>query len=574
MIAPGCRMPVRSHGFVSHRAIVALSLCALAGLTTAWSMFERGLFQDDAQTMFRVFLVDGVLQQSWHAIGTPTRKLQGIPYALALASSDALSVIRVCNESLPLAIALLSAALLRYGLHRSRVVAFLAGALTITATSDWLTSSPVAMGYHLAIACHLAGVVGMTLWIGRGRRGWLMLGLLGGAASLWTQDAAATVHPVTPVLFYLASQGPAARRRAAWAAALWWAIAVPYYATFLPFLADDAGYAGVALVSSTWAARALRTWDLVSYNFTPWVWALGRPQWFARPPGEPSTAGLWFAVAGLAVTGLAAWRLRAAADRSPVRPDIAAHGRLAAVFAVFTVLANATFMAVHLAEFHYRTQLLSRVWTSVALALLAGAIARRGITGMALAATTVAAFVGFGIAGGHERQDYFRGYWRRHQGELASIAAALPAHPTAYLVLRRREPATYYTASEAPYLARAWATLLDEDRATECRVFLAAAERGTTCSPDPDALVCRGDRSARCGPDLTAAHRIPYGALIVATYDPESARYVVDADLPPSFAPSAGPGADARHAYRPGALVRGDRLGRLAGNLVGAGVRR
>ena len=181
-------------------------------------------------------------------------------------------MIRMFNEALPLAIAILVAALVRHGLHLTRTVAFVAAALTVTASSDWLTASPVAMGYHQAIAYHLLGVIGLALWTIRGRLGWLLLGLLAGTASLWTQDSAATVHPLTPVLFYLAARGgtggPVARRRAAWGTVLWWAVALPYYATFLPFLADDTGYAGVAFVSSTWTARAIRTWDLPA-PFTP-----------------------------------------------------------------------------------------------------------------------------------------------------------------------------------------------------------------------------------------------------------------------------------------------------------------
>jgi hypothetical protein len=224
--------------------------------------------------------------------------------------------------------------------------------------------------------------------------------------------------------------------------------------------------------------------------------------------------------------------------------------RAIALLLLMTVAANAPYTAVHLAEVHYRTQLLSRVWASAAVTVLVCALWSRG--GLPRAAAVIAAtvFVTCGVLGGIERQDYFRGYWSRHQAELVSLAAVLPLRePGATLVLRRPQ-SPVYAATEAPYLARAWVTILAGDPAMECRVVLLAPDRGTSCRATPDAVVCAGDASPRCTDRADAAMRIPYDALVVLTYTPATATYVVDDRLPSDFTPDEQ-AAQAQAAYRP-----------------------
>ncbi len=97
-------------------------------------------------------------------ITSSTRRLQGAPYALALASGEPLLVLRLTSEFLTLAIGVLAALLAASALRLPAAGAFAAGALTITATSDWLTASFVATGYHLAIALYLAGTLALVWW--------------------------------------------------------------------------------------------------------------------------------------------------------------------------------------------------------------------------------------------------------------------------------------------------------------------------------------------------------------------------------------------------------------------------
>ena len=84
--------------------------------------------------------------------------------------------------------------------------------------------------------------------------------------------------------------------------------------------------------------------------------------------------------------------------------------------------ANAPYAAVHLSEFRYRTELMSRVWASLALAVVFAFLQSRPSAWSRRAGVAmVLAFVGLGILGGLERQDYFVAYSRRHAAELGSL---------------------------------------------------------------------------------------------------------------------------------------------------------
>ncbi len=549
-------MPTRPPVISTSRLLAVFGLVVLALLTTAWTTFDRGLFQDDAQTLFRIYLVDGVWSQLWHPIGTPSRRLQGVPYALALQVSNPLAWIQVWSEALPWAIAVVVMAIARLGARLPRPWAFVAGALTVTATSDWLTASPVAIGYHLAILLHALGVLGLTAFVtGRGAM-WLAAGVVTGTASLWTVDAATTLYPFMPVLVWLMATDEAGRRRAHTAAVLWWLAAVPYYVTFIAFLGDSSSYASVAILDTPWWHRTARLVLLVLQNVTPWRWASARPDWFGHLETAWWPAAILPMVAGLAsVSTVATWLRgqgrdeRVASGRSPVW--------LALAFAASAVVVNATYMAVHLAHMYYRTQLHSRLWASLALATGLYALSRRGPREARVAVGVVALFIAGGIAGGQERQAYFNAHWQRHRVELASVAEAFPADRGAHLLLYRPEPPALYRATEAPYLARAWATLLGEDQRAECRLFLVDATRGTSCTAEADGLVCRGDHSARCAAYETPGHRIPYDRLVVAAWNELAGRYDVQASLPAPLLPTGEAGAVARRAYQPARLAPG-----------------
>lgn len=536
-------------------AVAALAVLALC--TTAWTTFDRGLFQDDAQVLWDVRHQPTVLAQVWQPIGSETRRLQGTPYALALGLPDTLDGILLLTELLPFGVALLAMAITRVAAQVTWPWAFLGGALTISATSDWLTASPVALGYQLAVLLFAGGVLGLLRWARFGGPMAFTAAIVCGTASLWTIDAATTVYPLVPLLGYLAADDEAGRHRAKRLAWAWWLVALPYYALFVAFLIAPDSYAAVAVLDRPWWHRLARLALLVAHNALPWRWALARGEWFGPTPWPPPGPTAVAVTVGLATVGLAFHRLR----RVPAGPrdDDPWRGlAMAGVFAICTVLANATYMSVQLAFLYYRTHVHARLWWSMALALGLAWLARQGARQARAAVVIATLFLGFGIAGGVERQVYFRDAWTRHRVELASLAEALPPSP-AHLVLTRRADPGVYVATQVPYLARFWAGLLGSDLWDMCRVSLVAPLHETTCHADPDRLVCEvavNRTNARCGPTAGRAE-IPYDRLVVADYDPATNRYEVAPALPDAFTPTGDAGVRARAAYTPRTLAPG-----------------
>lgn len=547
---PGARLTAP---LVAVAALAVLALCA-----TAWTTFDRGLFQDDAQVLWDVRHQPTFLAQIWQPIGSETRRLQGTPYALALRLPDTLDGILFFTELLPFLVAIVAMAITRVAAQVTWPWAFLAGALTITATSDWLTASPVALGYQMAVLLFMSGVLGLLRWARFGGRVAFAAALACGTASLWTIDAATTVYPLVPLLGYLVADDERGRDRAKRMTWAWWLVAAPYYVLFVVFLFDTSSYAAVAMVDRPWWHHVARLGLLVLHNLAPWRWALARGEWFGPSPWPPLAHTAIAVAIGLATTvGAFRWLRRAPAGP---RDDDPWRGlTMAIAFAICTVLANATYMSVQLAFLYYRTHVHARVWWAMALALGLAWLARQG-SGRARVAVAIAAlYVGFGIAGGVERQVFFRDAWTRHRVELASLAEALPAAP-AHLVLTRRADPGAYVATQVPYLARFWAGLLGADVWDMCRVSLVAPLKETTCVAEPDRLVCEvavTRTNARCGPAAGRAE-IPYDRLVVADYDAATNRYEVAATLPEAFTPAGDAGPRARAAYTPKTLAPGE----------------
>lgn len=560
------RLAMTARARIGPVVMAGLALVVLALCTTGWLARERGLFQDDAQVLFEMLQLDGdLLRQATEPLASPTRRLQGLPYALALRTNDPLLAIQIWTEVLPFLVALTALVLAHQAAHLPLAWAFLAAALTMTASSDWLTASPVAIGYHMAILLHACGAIGLTLWSRHGARWALAFGLITGTASLWTIDAATTIYPLTPLLAFLAATDADGRRRARTAGLWWLVLSVPYYALFVSFILDDTGYAGVALLDRPWWHRAARLTLLVLNNVAPWRWATARGEWFGPSPLPPLVPTLVAMTTGLAATALAFRGLA----RTAVDADTSPRLRFAWLFAVFTVLANATYMSVQGAFLYYRTNLHARLWASLALAVALAALSRRSTRHAWAAAGIAACFIAGGIAGGVERQVYFRDAWQRHYPEVASLAALVPASP-GELVLVRRETPPAYVATQVPYLARFWAGLLGSDTSARCRVTLITPQRENSCTPRAEGLACERlvtRTNTACG--TTAGFGvIPYDRLVVGTFDPASGEYRLAPSLPPDLTPAGDAGVAARAAYAPERIMQGRPTAPLARRLL------
>jgi hypothetical protein len=468
--------------------------------------FSRTLFQDDVQTLFRVFsdpegLASGALTLFG---GTVTRSLLGVPSAIALLTPWPRAVLQALYGLGWLATACV-AYLLARRLYGHGPAPLLAGAFTATATADYLTNSLVTLPAALAQLACFAALAGLLRYVQDGAATSLVLACGLAQLSLFTCEYAVPAVALAPALLLTAATD---RRRVAVASAAWYATSVPYLWFLLEFLDDPTGYAAVAVQPAPIVTRALAAGRLFLHHFTPWTW-VARQQWFADPGSTiPAPMAVGFAILG-ALAFLLVARRGDRIEPSPLR------WRVPLVCLLVCFAAGAPFATVQLGHLFARTHLNSRLFAALALA---GLLQRRAT------ATRVAgaALVALGVLGGVERQDYFTAYSTRHRAELRSILAAVPGlAPDAALVLRT--PAhRYFLATEVPYLARAWMTLLYQDPSVECRVAVWALP-GATCEERDGTLVCRGEISPRCVPaHLPREQRLRRDRAVVLDYDPES----------------------------------------------------
>jgi len=339
-------------------------------------------------------------------------------------------------------------------------------------------------------------------------------------------------------------------------AVAWYASAIPYLVVFGRFLHHPHGYAATALVHLTPGAWLSRCVALLVYNFEPWRWAFGRPQWMpAAAEVIPLAVRVVLAVVMGAAFSVALWRQRGSSE--PRRDWVAT----AAACLLLMAASNAAFASVHLAEFFCRTHVLSRVFAVLALAIVLDSARSRAAR--LLAAGVAVSFVTLGTLGGLERQDYLAGQWRRHRQELRSILDAAPSLvPDTRVVLRVRAH-DRYMATDAGYLTRAWMALAYADPSLECRVFLWSDTRGMQCRPGAGALACSGERSPHChGLDRRQEDVMSYSQLLFFDYDAAANRYAILPTLPPE---AAGPDDT---AYAPEARIDRRPASALARDLV------
>jgi hypothetical protein len=222
---------------------------------------------------------------------------------------------------------------------------------------------------------------------------------------------------------------------------------------------------------------------------------------------------------------------------------------LAALLALMALATNAAYANLQFAEIFYRTHVLSRVWSSLALGILAGWAAARWPRARLGIFAVPALFVAFGTWGGLERQDLFVSTWRQHQRELSSIAANAPAlRPGTGIILRSGILPPTYLATQVHYLTRAWLTLIYDRPDVHCLRLGTAV--GTGCRPASTGLDCWHPGQADCFAKGTCApDHFDYDRLIVMDYDAASGVY----RLRPSLAgdPLAAGAEAAASSYRP-----------------------
>jgi len=479
----------------------------------------------------------------------PLRRLYALPFVLAQATPHPVLALQLLYGAFWVGQALAAGWITGMLFPQRRLNRLLVVALTLTATSDYLTNNLTAVGYDFAVLTLLLAVGCGLRFLQRGGAGWLLAAAAALGASLWTIDVAVPALPLLPLLVAWQA-GIRPRPRSVALLLAWGAIVAPVALLEWRFLHDPKSYAAGAVIpmpASMLAGRAMASW---SENFMPWHWAFARKVWYPRPP-IAIPAGAMALAAALAVAALA-MRVRRTPPEAPPAPASRVLG-LAALLALMALASNAAYANLHFADIYYRTHVLSRIWVSLALGILACWAAARWPRARLAFLAVPTLFVGLGTWGGLERQDLFLSTWRRHQRELLSIARTAPAlRPGTGVLLRSGTMPPTYLATQAEYLTYAWLTLIyDEPRTHTLRLW---ALRGTGCQPTPQGLDCWHEGQADCFAARTCApDHFAYDRLILMDYDVGAGVYRLRTSL--AGDPLAKGAEAAASAYRPEALI-------------------
>jgi hypothetical protein len=495
-------------------AVLYLGLLVLVwGLTVPL----RGLWQDDTMLLGLARRFQG------HGLApvTPTRRLYTLPFHLALATPQPIWTLHAFLGLVWLGEALVAGWLVRLLLPGQRLTRFLTICLTLTATSDYLTNNLTGLGYNLAAFTLLLAIAWGMRYLDEGQVRWLVPSCAVIAFSIWTLDLAIPALPFVPLLFFWRSGLKSWRRVLLFGLA--WALALaPAALAEWRFLHDPSSYAAVAIRPMSLMARVSRTASFWLENFAPWRWAFARHSWYPRPAAIISGWAM-----GLAAALAAAWfafraRQVPSAERSlGAVPTLS----LVALFAGMALTANAAYASIQMAELQFRTHILSRIWASLALAILVGWAAEEWPRLRAVFLLVPTLFVGLGVWGGLERQDLWAATWRLHHKELLSIVTNAPAFtPGTGLILRSESTPYLYLATEADYLAQNWLILLYDD--PSIHALRLAPDRGTGCRGTPQGLECWHEQKADCFAAGTCpADRFPYESLVLMDFDDQAGVY-------------------------------------------------
>jgi hypothetical protein len=481
---------------------------------------QRGLWQDDVQAVGEAF------QRSSHSFvalfapdPSPLRRLTLLPSAIARATPHPIWALHGLCAAIWLGHGLLAGWIVGLLLPGRRWTRFAVVCLTLTATSDFTAGSIVALAYNVA-ALLLLGAVGCALlWIGRGWIVALIASPILLACSLLTMEVALPAAPFLALLFVWLGRGHL--RRVAALLAAWGIVLVPVAIIEWSFLHDPKSYAAVALLPFSKGVLLGRTIALWLDNFAPWRWAFARPEWYVRPPAVIPAA--WMAAGALFAASLFLLRVRKKDDEA-MAGDGPRSVRLAALFAMMALAANAAYAGVWFSENHYRTHILSRIWASAAIGILAGWIGTRWPRLRWAACAVVTAFVFFGAWGGIERQDFFLATWRGHQRELASILDTAPSlRPGTAVILRGTSTSGRSLATEADYLTKHWLRPLYGD--SKLRTMRLDPHRGGDCTPNAAGVDCRPEGQEISYDNKQRQTRFRFEELVLMDYDSVSGTY-------------------------------------------------
>lgn len=532
----------------SRRAAAARGAVYLLLTLLVWGLFalDRGFLQDEPWQLtaarehvaaFLGFLWPGhaTLRQ------TPLRPLQGLQASLAMLSPCPRLAWQLFYGAVWLGSGLLAARFVRLVAPGRPLAAFAAATLTLTACGDHSVNSLSYFVNYSSSAALLWALCAAVAWVQGGRRRSLVgaaLLLLFGLFSYDGLVAGAVAAPLVLAGLPLGAD-PAARARRWRAVAAWATLAGLYAVAFVALSLRAESYTQRVVSAATPGELARRVLGLFAFNFSPWRWPglFVRPEDGTRPEALPALVLLGLTLAGCAAVLVVGRALAQSAAPEPAQRRLwpAAGTCLATAF-----VANAG--AALIIDWPYRSQAVSRLFVSVALALLvqelASGLARAGRTGLARRAWLVCLpFVAGGIWAGLCSQDLYLTLWRRHRVELRSILDQVPnLRPGARLLL--------YLPREAPFTslhylvaAATWPAYLYGDLKVSTVIWSAG---GFDCQAGGQAFTCRNPAradcyaSGRCQPLV-----LPFESTVLLRYLPATGRFVLQRSLPRDLAPEA-----------------------------------
>lgn len=540
----------------AHFWIIGAIYAALAILVTGLFALDRGFFWDELWSLNKIAQWgSSVIGQSFDYV--PTRIFALAPLYMAWLSGAHAPVLQVMHVLSWLLTGVVIYFLARQLFPNRALLAYLAGALTLTATGDSTVSYAPMVAGLLAIAMYFASVTCLLAWWQGRSRKWLWGAGILLVISSGIADYQIPALLLTPLMLWVLDRFRVTRRLLL-AAAYWYGLSAIYILAVVQTLLNPVGPENTTAAHLSIEEVVQRTWRLFSTNFAPWNW---ESIYHVRPEVRTSQQVIpQFVILGLVIVGtflftlgaLWVWRHRNEAEKGgELRQDGPYFMRVLAICLVMTLASNVAFAYIP-AWFHlYRTNLVSRIWASLAVAIVSYGLGALVFRKPLLALLPAVLFVGFGIQGGLASQNFYLSLWERHQAELRSIVEQVPSlEPDTRLLL--------YAPPDSPSMATNklqsgwyWMTYLYNDLTLRSRVVIWSGRDTTSCEPGEHAFICHPAlSSAACRSDTSLCPTLPYSRTVWLSYSVPDNRYVLQPSLPPGFGKAA-----AADEYNPQALI-------------------